>query len=51
MLRVSMRSCLERIERDSACEKEEQLVQLLSSIIGLLLIKKEIAAFFDLKVD
>ena len=51
MLRVSMRNCLEWIERENSCEKEQQLVELLSFLIGMLLLKKEICAFFDIKMD
>ena len=51
MLRASIKSYLGFIEESHTCEKEEHFVDLLSFLIGYLLIKREISAFFDISLD
>lgn len=50
MLKNSMRDFLIHIEEEKGCEKESQFIELLSILIGLLLIRREVCAFFDIRM-
>jgi hypothetical protein len=51
MLRGSMRNFLENVETNYGGEKETAFVDVVAVIIGFLLIRREVSAFFDLKMD
>ena len=51
MLKNSMRDFLLHVEEEKGCEKENQFIELLSILIGLLLIRREVCAFFDIRME
>ena len=51
MLKSSMCDYLGRVEQAHSCDKEDQFVAMLSELVGLMLMKREVCAFFDIKID
>ena len=51
MLRSSVREYLTYVEQLHSCSKEEEFVDMLSELVGLMLVKREVCAFFDVKID
>jgi hypothetical protein len=51
MLRASLNDHLSHVEQTQGCEKEEQFVDLLAQLLGLMLVKREVCAFFDIQLD